>query len=506
MSSLVYMRNKKNGRTYVYSNESVWDPDRKRAITKRKCIGHLDPDTGEVVENTRKRAAETVTVKSEALTMICDKISEELGLTHILSIAFPKEWKLILSLAYYIVSSGNELIFSRQWSERNRTPYNKPITMAAINEMLGSLSPNSMSMFFTMWADPSKSENVYVDNINLYYLPISIVEYSKILGFDISDVRYGMRMELYYDAKTNIPVSYCLYNASSGRPVYDSSVRSGQFKNMTVIRDELKGDEVDPEMFRNGGLNATVRLLAGNELVRETVEKAKEGMESSANFRDFMGYSMFFKTFLRHEANRRYYCHVYLDPNKVSSDMPVLLSIMDRYWRELETGNLVEAHRGIYNRFFIINEVRGKKVVEFNGETMMDLNPSSGYFAIMSNVARTPESAINPFVMHNLVARMYDNIVNEYDNVVLNLNGEVYYRARIFLQFIALVIRMGGEKIMNGNRRTRVMSFKQVIYEVRNIQTVRFPGVRKPQYTTLNPVQETILEVFGIELGAEKPR
>ncbi len=35
--------------TYVYSSESYWDPEKKQARSRRKVVGKIDPETGEVV-------------------------------------------------------------------------------------------------------------------------------------------------------------------------------------------------------------------------------------------------------------------------------------------------------------------------------------------------------------------------------------------------------------------------------------------------------------------------
>ena len=43
----------KNGITYVYESTSYWDSEKKQPRSKRKLIGHIDPDTGELVPNRR---------------------------------------------------------------------------------------------------------------------------------------------------------------------------------------------------------------------------------------------------------------------------------------------------------------------------------------------------------------------------------------------------------------------------------------------------------------------
>ena len=46
---IVYQTDKRSGITYAYENQSFWDPELKRSRSKRKLIGRVDKDTGEIV-------------------------------------------------------------------------------------------------------------------------------------------------------------------------------------------------------------------------------------------------------------------------------------------------------------------------------------------------------------------------------------------------------------------------------------------------------------------------
>ena len=46
---IVYQKDKRSGITYVYENQSFWDKELKRSRSKRKLIGRLNEETGEVV-------------------------------------------------------------------------------------------------------------------------------------------------------------------------------------------------------------------------------------------------------------------------------------------------------------------------------------------------------------------------------------------------------------------------------------------------------------------------
>ena len=82
MASLVYLKHK-NGTTYVYENVSFWDKKSKKPKSKRKCIGHLDPETGTVQPNGmrggNRRNAET-------------KPEKDLPNALLTAVAYPTSW------------------------------------------------------------------------------------------------------------------------------------------------------------------------------------------------------------------------------------------------------------------------------------------------------------------------------------------------------------------------------------------------------------------------------
>ena len=69
MASLVYLKHK-NGTTYVYENVSYWEKKSKKPKSKRKCIGHLDPDTGTVQPNGMRGGNQKKSRPNASLTVV----------------------------------------------------------------------------------------------------------------------------------------------------------------------------------------------------------------------------------------------------------------------------------------------------------------------------------------------------------------------------------------------------------------------------------------------------
>ena len=56
MASIVYQIDKKTGTKYAFESVSYWDKDKKQPRSKRKYLGKVDPETGEIIPS-RGRSA-----------------------------------------------------------------------------------------------------------------------------------------------------------------------------------------------------------------------------------------------------------------------------------------------------------------------------------------------------------------------------------------------------------------------------------------------------------------
>jgi len=73
--SIVKLKDKRTGTTYVYESESYWDKEKKQPRNKRTLIGKIDKETGEIVPTDgrgRKRKATVEKDSSNDETLISD--------------------------------------------------------------------------------------------------------------------------------------------------------------------------------------------------------------------------------------------------------------------------------------------------------------------------------------------------------------------------------------------------------------------------------------------------
>ena len=72
--NIIKQYDKRSGQTYLYESISYWDSEKKQSRAKRKLIGKLDPDTGEVVPTDgrmkKKKAGVNLFQTSNACSMV----------------------------------------------------------------------------------------------------------------------------------------------------------------------------------------------------------------------------------------------------------------------------------------------------------------------------------------------------------------------------------------------------------------------------------------------------
>ncbi|MBR6203588.1 MAG: hypothetical protein IKQ60_00725 [Candidatus Methanomethylophilaceae archaeon] len=498
------MRNAKSNTIYAYLNESVWDPAKKKCVCKRKCIGHVDPITGNIVPNKTSKPKENPQVKSRYVCKLFDKVSEEIGLAEVMALCFPDYWKKMSTLAYYVAATGDEMYFCRHWSENHKTPSNVSMTPETMNDILKNITSNSISLFFTLWRLRVQPADVYVSTLYVKGYYIDLEEYSRNLDIDIDEKSHKTKIELYFASKNEVPLCYSITSPTSNRRVGDYDVSRNSFSKITSFVDETEGDPVDASLIAYAKSNIIARVRPDNEFVKSLTEKVSKTITDEENYRMIQGTPLFIETFMNHYKGRRYYVHICYDSNQSASDLSTFISVIKTCRYEVESGNPVPEHQHIYDKYLMVREEDRCVVAEYNSQAILEHNNNAGYSVYISNYTRNPASAIVPFLQKKTMTRTFDRMVNEYDNYTLNLSTETFYLSRIFIQFLALILKNEVEHRMDASKLNKVMSFKEMVEMIDDIKTIKIPGTKKPLETEIDDIRRRILDIFDVRTETDR--
>jgi len=92
--AIIHQHDKRSNLTYVYESHSYWDKEKKMTRAKRKLLGRLNPETGEIVPTDgrgRKDKVKKEVIEEIDYKVLCEKLEERLAAQKTLIAALQKE-------------------------------------------------------------------------------------------------------------------------------------------------------------------------------------------------------------------------------------------------------------------------------------------------------------------------------------------------------------------------------------------------------------------------------
>jgi transposase len=513
MASVIFVK-AANDTVYAYENVSYWDKQTKTTKHKRKCIGHVDEASGDVVSNHKKGAKKTSTdarqfcsVMGIGVSLLLDRIADETGLRRTLRSVFADDWQQIMTCAYYLVSEGNALSRVEHWSAANSTPCGGILTSQRVSELLTRITSGRQVDFFSKWVDHNRSSEYYAMDIT------SISSYSGLIDF----VRYGYNRD-----KEKLPQVNLLMvsGETSHMPLY-FRVLPGSIKDVSTLCETLETlDVIDAKrlhLVMDKGFYSKVnidemygkhiRFLVGVPFTvgyaNEHVKMARaEGIRSHENYKRVFDDEVYVKSELTKWKGHRFYTHVYFDSLKAELENRKFDRQLYDCFKELEEGNVNDKHKEFYQEFFHVKETpkRGRKV-EYNQEAIDNYRENTtGWFVLVTNDVKDPVKALEIYRMKDTAEKVFDDLKNDLDCNRLRIHSNQAMEGRLFIQFIALILSAKIKHIMNEAGWFKNHDMQQVIDEMKSLREVKMEKSRKKIISTITTFQEKIIKLFSLIL------
>ena len=462
MSSIVYLRNKTNGKTYAYLNESVWDKETGRCRCKRKCLGHLDPVPGEIIPNKGKKDSTLVTVKSVGTNHFLRRVSEKIGLTESLKAAFPGHWRLMLSSMFFILREPTEMSRIRYWSMENETPYRKQITKEDLIELFSEITDNSLFSFYREWRDHFDNDDFFT------YHTSSVSSFDRrtetIRFNDLPDVTVKPEtvLSVTYNLKEGLPITFDMYNRL---PVSLTDIRKREHTNLWLefnrVIEILDADYCTMQNLHDlldTNQRFLIRASPQLDFAKQSVERVRDRIMDLSNYIMIDGEPFFVMSFIYYINGRKCFIHIYYSTADAEKEFSLFLSLIEQCEKELKAGVYVKEHEAFYNKYFRF------------------------------------------FTNKGILQRNFDNIQNEKDRINLKLYSDTNLRGLLFLRFLAFILFTEVNNRLKSYQPTSKMHFAEVMNEMSAMKKVTI-GDNAPVFTQVNQSQARILKAFGINVS-----
>ena len=472
--SYVNQLDKRSGITYVYESISYWDKEKKQPRSKRKLVGRLDPETGDIIptdgrgkrrnqknlDNPAKRGPVPVT-KTERLfygaTYLFDQIGIETGITADLKACFPKTYKQILSVAYYLIlEDQNPLFRFKKWAKLHMHPYGADIPSQRSTELFQSITEEEKMHFFRLQGKRRFESECWA------YDSTSISSYSETM----KQFKYGKNKDGENLPQINLAI---LFGEESGLPFYYRKI-IGNIPDVKTVRELIRELDIlgyekiklvmDRGYYSTDNINALykdhMKFLCGTattlRYAKDFIREVGANKDSYESYNSELELYIFSKTISWDyeqarpykgdsiKGERRMYLHLYYNPDKQVDDAKAFNRKLDMLKEELLSGKRVPEHEKDYKKYFVIKEtpVRGISLT-YKQDEINAARERYGFFTLISNEVKDPVTAIRLYRMRDIVEKAFWNIKERLNLKRTLTSSESSLDGKLFVEFVALI-------------------------------------------------------------------
>lgn len=530
--AIIKQLDKRSGITYVYESTSYWDKEKQQPRAKRKLIGRLNPENGEIVPtdgrgkrrdqqnlDTLAKRGPAPVVHTERLffgaTYLFDQIGAKTGVLADLKTCFPATYKQILSIAYYLILEDRNPMFRfKKWSKLHRHPYGEDIPSQRSTEIFQSITEEEKMRFFRLQGKRRAEKEYWA------YDSTSVSSYSETMN----QVKYGKNKDGESLPQINLAL---LFGEESGLPFYYRKL-AGNIPDVKTIRELIRELDVlgyenvklvmDRGFYSSGNINALykehLKFLCGAttalSFVKNYIGEIGSRKDHYEHYNSDLELYVFSKTVTWDyeqerpykgdtvRGERRLYLHLYFNPDKCSDDGKALNRKLDTLKAELLSGKRVPEHEPDYRKYFFIKETPKRGIsLSYNQKVIDAARERYGFFVLISNEVKDPVTALRLYRMRDVVEKAFWNIKERLNLRRTLTSSESSLEGKLFVEFVALIILSYIKKQMEEAGLFSKYTMHELLDELDVIECFTEPGKSPIQGEVLKK-QEQLYRDLGV--------
>ena len=494
-------------------------PRRKRIPPNENYLKYFpDEDIPEVKDRTARSSCLRI-----GAWLVIKKIIEEYKLTDILGKYIGmKDLGLLLDLAAYsIITENNAGQYYPDYA------YNHPLfsngmriySDSKVSDLLQSMTEEQSVSFLNDWnASRDHREKIYISydstNKNCQAGDIEIVEF----GHPKADAGLPVfNYALAFDTQNREPLFYEKYPGSINdvtqlQVMLDKAAGYG-YKKIGFILDRGYFSRSNISAMDKHGYSFVIMVKGMNDLVSTVISGVKGTFENkwSKHIDDYDVYGTTVKRKLYETDAKDRYFHIYHSILKESSERTLLVKKLRQMRTYLmgHTNEVIEFGPGISRYFYLHYNDRIFQFPEDRVDVIERENELSGYFCIITSEKMTAKEAIELYKSRDASEKLFRGDKSYLGDRSLRVYGDSSADAKIFIEFIALIIRNRIYNYLQDEmkalaKRPNFMTVPAAVRELEKIEMVRLTDNKYRLDHAVTATQKTILKAFGMDAGTVK--
>jgi len=465
--SIVFQYDKRSGLTYAYESVSYWDKKKKQSRAKRTLIGRVNPETKEIeptdgrglrrISKEEQKGKEFPTRQFYGATYLLDKLGETIGVENDLKRCFPRTYKQILSIVYYLILEDSSPLFRfGKWHKLHKHPYGEDIPSQRSSELFASITEEDRNKFFRLFSTSHFEKEFWI------YDTTSISSYSE----QLKQVKKGYNKEHDRLPQFNLAM---IFGETSMLPFYYRKL-AGNITDVTTVKQllaELKALEfqknklvMDRGFYSAENINRLFQehikfLIAAKmslKYIQQNMEDIYDHFRSFENYHD--GHNVYAHTVTTTwdytqrrpykkemmKSKKRLYIHYYYNISKAAEQERQFDCELNNLRNELTAGTKIEEHQKLYDEYFIVRNTSKQGIkVEAKTGVIAKKKRYFGFFTLISNETMTAIEALDIYRNKDLIEKSFGNLKERLNMRRALVSSEESLDGKLFVEFIALI-------------------------------------------------------------------
>ena len=530
----------KNGSVYInYEYDRIYVPEKRYSIPKRTTIGKKCEDSSgmmypnpnylkyfpdaDMPEEYMERTDRSSCIRIGAYIVI-RKIVQDYGLDKMLLLSMDDEKSMRLAVdlaAYSIITENNAAQYYPDYAYNHAlfTERHRIYSDAAVSEFLHHLTVDQSVEFLNRWnGSMSHKDKIYISydstNKNCQAGDVSFAEYGHAKEDDSKPI---INISVAYDRSNSVPLFYEEYpgsinDASQFRCMIDKA-RGYGYRKCAFILDRGYFIPANIRYMDENGYDFIIMVKGMKELVSGLVMEHRNTFETDrrCSIAEYGAYGKTVETKVFASDEKERYVHVYYSPTKSASERSSLEKSIERTRKVLKRceGKVKELDKS-YERYFELQyEKKGKKdqrfvcAIERRGEIERMLK-LCGYFCIITSQEMDAKDALRIYKSRDESEKLFMADKTFLGGSSMRVHSEESAEAKIFIEFIALIIRnriyrLLKDEMIRSEMQANYMTVPAAIRELDKMEMIRQVGDVYKRDHALTKTQKTILRAFGMD-------
>ena len=552
MGSIFYME--RNGQKYAYESTSIRVPGRKNPKTIKTYLGKVDPETGKIIPKEPRKAPSEEYAKFYGSVNFLDRVQKELGIFDDLDSVFTTMAPNIMGAAMALAinpTSFDSLHYTVEGSVIKETMKLRgtlsPSTIGELSEKIGSMMV-TMDRFFSKRIERSSSEFFSLDLT-------SVSTYSDMDGWaqfghnrdgeDMKQTNIAMVTDKY-----GIPMMFRMLPGSIAdisimRSTVEDMRELGCIGRLVMDRGFESAGNVSAPL--DMGVDFTIPSNVRSEPIKKLMTRAIKELGSSSAFAYHNGSAYKYAEYEvgiidLDDGTSKYIVHVpqnhkdsarnnesfskskklkafvVYDPRKAADDIDGIMSMVDDVEMRLENTrhddpkkvyDQLHAFIRRYLDYTVDEDGMMHMVRKQNAFTFADNR--AGMFVMLASKDTTWEQMMTSYDVRDWVEKAFDVYKTDLDGKRNRTGNPERARGRLFIKFIALMMRIHIQNILREHDRITIstkakknsvngMTVDEVFLSLNTVFAVGNTGNWR-----LTAISRNVREIYRL-FGLEEPR